>query len=97
MAKRKTIIHMDQVKSMDSHENTRLEITEEPIGNVHPYEGNPRKNEKAVPSVAESIRTFGFQAPILVDGDGVILAGHTRYMAARSLGLETVPVIRIGN
>ena len=97
MAKRKTIIHMDQVKSMDSHENTRLEIIEEPIVNVHPYEGNPRKNEKAVPSVAESIRTFGFQAPILVDGDGVILAGHTRYMAARSLGLETVPVIRIGN
>lgn len=71
----------------------RQEIKVIPIGQVKPYPNNPRKNESAVPRVAESIRTFGFRTPILVDADGVIIEGHTRRLAALSLGMEEVPVI----
>ena len=63
------------------------------ISEIRPYENNPRNNEKSVEKVASSIREFGFLQPIVCDGDGVILAGHTRYEAAKRLGLETVPVI----
>ena len=58
-----------------------------------PYENNPRDNEGAVEAVANSIREFGFKAPIIVDRDHVIIAGHTRLKAALSLGLKEVPVI----
>ena len=58
-----------------------------------PYANNPRNNDKAVDAVAASIREFGFKIPIIVDPDGVIVAGHTRLKAAQKLGLESVPVI----
>ena len=64
-----------------------------PIGMIHPYGNNPRDNTKSVDKVAESIREFGFLQPIVCDGEGVILAGHTRYAAAMKLGYENVPVI----
>lgn len=64
-----------------------------PIGDVMPYENNPRKNEKAIEAVAASIQDFGFKVPIIVDGDGVIVAGHTRLDAAKKLGMDAVPVI----
>ena len=60
---------------------------------VRPYERNPRRNEKAVAKVAASIREFGWQQPIVVDEDDVILAGHTRLLAAEQLGQEQVPVV----
>ena len=60
---------------------------------VRPYENNPRVNDDAVDAVANSIREFGFQSPIIVDRDMVIIAGHTRIKAARKLGMDTVPVI----
>ena len=60
---------------------------------LQPYEHNPRKNDAAVDAVAESIRQFGFKVPIIIDADGVIIAGHTRWKAAGKLGLETVPCI----
>ena len=60
---------------------------------LRPYERNPRKNDAAVDAVAESIRQFGFKVPIIIDADGVIIAGHTRWKAAGKLGLETVPCI----
>ena len=63
------------------------------IADVHPYKRNPRKNDEAVEYVANSIRSFGFRSPIIVDRDHVIIAGHTRYKAAKKLGLKTVPVI----
>ena len=69
------------------------EIKVVPIGDVKPYPNNPRDNEKAVPAVAASIERFGFRNPILVDGDGVIIEGHTRRLAAISLGMEEVPVV----
>jgi DNA modification methylase len=63
-----------------------------PLANVKPYEKNPRKNEGAVDAVAKSIQEFGFRVPIVVDGDGVVIAGHTRLKAAEKLGLKQVPV-----
>lgn len=63
------------------------------ITEIRPYENNPRVNDGAVDAVAASIREFGFQQPIVVDADGVIIAGHTRYKAALQLGLAEVPVV----
>lgn len=74
-----------------------MRVQERPLGQVIPYEGNPRVNDDAVPKVAESIREFGWQQPIVVDADGVIIAGHTRYKAAQALGLATVPVVVADN
>lgn len=62
------------------------------IARVKPYEKNPRHNDEAVDAVAASIKEFGFRQPIVVDTDGVIVCGHTRYKAAIKLGLEKVPV-----
>lgn len=69
------------------------EVVELPLSEIHPYENNPRKNETAVPKVMNSIREFGFQQPILLTRAHVIIAGHTRYMAAQRLGLKTAPCI----
>lgn len=63
-----------------------------PIENVKPYENNPRDNDDAVDAVANSIKEFGWQQPIVIDTEGVIIAGHTRYKAAKKLGYKTVPV-----
>lgn len=63
------------------------------LNDIKPYENNPRINESAVDKVANSIKEFGFQNPIIVDKDNVIIAGHTRYKASQKLGLKEVPVI----
>jgi DNA modification methylase len=65
-----------------------------PLSAVHPWRDNPRKNDgEPVRKVAASIRRFGFGAPILARrADGEIIAGHTRWKAAKELGLERVPV-----
>ncbi len=62
------------------------------ITDLKPYPGNPRQNDDAVDAVAASLREFGFRQPIVVDADGVIICGHTRFKAAQKLGLEKVPV-----
>ena len=69
-----------------------MRIETRPITEVKPYANNPRQNDDAVEAVAESIRRFGFRQPFVVDADGVIVAGHTRFRAAQRLGLATVPV-----
>ena len=69
-----------------------MRIEMRPIGDIRPYENNPRLNDDAVEAVAESIRQFGFRQPIVVDTEGVIICGHTRWKAAQKLGLEKVPV-----
>lgn len=56
------------------------------LSEIYPYEKNPRKNDDAVDAVAESIRQCGYITPIIVDENGVILAGHTRYKALQKLG-----------
>jgi len=62
------------------------------IETIRPYEQNPRLNDAAVEAVAKSLREFGFRQPIVVDADGVIIVGHTRYKAALKLALKQVPV-----
>ena len=69
-----------------------MKIAQWDIEKVKPYDKNPRRNDKAVEAVAKSIHEFGFRQPIVVDKDGVIVVGHTRYKAAMKLGLKTVPV-----
>lgn len=70
-----------------------MNIIEKNIEDIKPYENNPRKNEKAVKYVANSIKEFGFKVPIIVDSNNVIIAGHTRYKAAKKLGYATIPCI----
>jgi DNA modification methylase len=62
------------------------------LSEVKPYESNPRLNDAAVDAVAASIKEFGFRQPIVVDKEGIIIVGHTRFKAALKLGLEKVPV-----
>ena len=69
-----------------------MKIEQWKLSDIKPYPGNPRQNDAAVDAVAESIREFGFRQPIVVDAEGVIICGHTRYKAALKLGLEKVPV-----
>ena len=80
---------------MEPHINTsNMTIQEVAVDAVTPYEKNPRKIPKeAVDKVAASIREFGFKQPIVVDKDMVIIVGHTRLLAAKKLGYETVPVL----
>ena len=63
------------------------------IDTIHPWDQNPRKNSKAVREVMRSIKRFGFSSPIIArKANGEIIAGHTRYEAAKRLRLTTVPV-----
>jgi ParB-like nuclease domain len=62
------------------------------INEIHLYANNPRVNDQAVDAVAASIQQFGFRQPIVIDEQGVIIVGHTRYKAAVKLGLTEVPV-----
>ena len=70
-----------------------MQIISMPIGQIKPYPKNPRKNDRAVKTVAESLEQYGFQQPIVVDSENTIIVGHTRYRAAQSLGLQDVPVL----
>lgn len=72
----------------------RLEIEYMGVDDVIPYDKNPRKNDPAVPFVAKSIEQFGFKVPLVIDENNVIVCGHTRLKAAKSLGMEEVPCIR---
>ena len=64
-----------------------------PVSEVRPYEKNPRKNAEAVKYVRASIEKFGFKQPIVIDSNRVIISGHTRLEAAKSLGMDEVPCI----
>lgn len=70
-----------------------MDVIEKKLKDIKPYEKNPRKNDSAVGAVASSISQFGFKNPIVVDGNNVIICGHTRYKAAKKLGLDTVPCV----
>lgn len=65
------------------------------LSEIVPYENNARKNDKAVKDVAESIKQCGYIAPIIVDENNVILAGHTRYKALKKLGYKEVAVRKV--
>lgn len=69
-----------------------MEIKNVSVDFIVPYEHNPRINEKSIAEVAKSIGEFGWQQPIVVDKNNIIIVGHTRFAAALSLGMEYVPV-----
>ena len=69
-----------------------MKVELRPLSEIKPYPNNPRITDDAVDAVAASLREFGFRQPIVVDAEGVIICGHTRFKAAQKLGLEKVPV-----
>ena len=75
-----------------------LEVQYHPLGDLKPRAGNPRRHSRRqIRQIAESIKEFGFTNPLLIDDEGGILAGHGRVEAAKFLGLETVPIIRLSD
>ena len=71
-----------------------LKVIFKNLDELKPYENNPRNNDNAVDKVAESIKDYGFKVPIVLEPDGkTIVTGHTRYKAAKKLGLDSVPCI----
>ena len=73
----------------------KLNIEYVAVEQLIPYTNNPRRNDKAVDVVAESIKEFGFKNPIIVDENNTIIAGHTRLLAAKKLGIKEVPIIKV--
>lgn len=73
--------------------NEKIDIVYKNVDELREYKNNPRNNDKAVAAVAASIELAGFKVPIVIDGNGVIVAGHTRLKAAKQLGMQTVPCI----
>lgn len=64
------------------------------IKDIKPYEKNPRQiGQDAIDKVANSIKEFGFQQPLVLDDNNVIVVGHTRYLAAKKLGFKDVPCV----
>ena len=70
-----------------------LKVEMWPIDRCIPYCRNPRRNEHAIPKMASLIKEFGFKVPVVARSDGSVVDGHLRLMAARHLGMETVPVV----
>lgn len=70
-----------------------MEVLNMKLEKIKPYPNNPRDNSHAVDKVAKSIEQYGFQQPIVVDKNNIIIAGHTRYCAAKKLGLKKIPVV----
>jgi DNA modification methylase len=74
-----------------------MQIINLKLADIHPYERNPRNNDAAVAAVAKSIQEFGIKNPIILDREHVIVAGHTRMLAAKQLGLPEVPCVIAGD
>ncbi len=75
----------------------RIEMLYKDINDIVPYEFNPRDNEAAIESVANSIKLVGFRIPIVIDANNVLVCGHTRVEAAKRLGLVEVPAVLAGD
>lgn len=75
--------------------NNNLEVINIDINEVMEYENNPRRNNSTIKKLENSIKEFGFNNPILIDDNNVIIAGHSRYKAAKNLGLNKIPCIRL--
>ena len=70
-----------------------IQIINKNISELIPYENNPRVNDAAIEYVAASINEFGFKVPIIINSENVIIAGHTRLLAAKLLNLTEAPCI----
>lgn len=68
-------------------------IIDKPIGEVKPYFRNPRINHRTIDALVQAIPLAGFNVPIVIDSDGIIVKGHARYAAAIRLGMETIPCV----
>ena len=75
----------------------KMQVQQIKITDIRPYENNPRKNDRALDTVANSIEQYGFQQPIVVDKNMIIVVGHTRYRAAKQLNFTEVPVVIAGD
>lgn len=71
----------------------KLEIVYLPVNDIYPYKNNNKTHADNVDSIANSIECFGFQIPIVVNKEHVVITGHGRLMAAQKLGLKEIPVI----
>ncbi len=72
----------------------KLEIVMLPIDSIIPYWRNPRINDATANALVDAIKAFGFNVPLVVDKQNVVVKGHARLKAARMLGMEAVPCIR---
>lgn len=97
MGKKKEMTAAEIAENTKAAMSNRGDIQWVSVDAIRPYEKNPRDNSESIPKVADSIKEFGFLSPIVCDGDGVILAGHTRYAASKKLGLTEVPVLYAKN
>lgn len=79
--------------SSEPQDLKRVAIEYRNVDALKAYVNNPRINDHTVPELMESIKKFGFLVPILIDGNSVIVAGHTRHKAAMQLGMNEVPVV----
>ena len=70
-----------------------MEIIYKKLNEIKPYENNPRINDEAVEYVKKSIKEFGFKVPCVIDKNGTLITGHTRYKASKELGLKEIPCI----
>ena len=78
---------------MKDKNTNKMEIVYVAIEKIKPYKNNPRNNKKAVGKVAKSIEKYGFKVPCVLDKNYTIITGHTRYEAAKRLGMEKIPCI----
>ena len=78
---------------MSNQSQKNMTIVMKNIVEIKPYENNPRHNESAIDAVASSIKEFGWKQPLVIDKDNVIVVGHTRWLAAKKLGLNEVPCL----
>jgi ParB-like chromosome segregation protein Spo0J len=77
---------------------TDLKLVHLPVESLKAFPKNARTHSKfQIKQIADSIRTFGFTNPILITGNGIVIAGHGRLTAAKLLGMATIPVIRLEN
>lgn len=70
-----------------------MKVVNKNISEIRPYIRNPRVNNRAIDALCEIIPKVGFNVPILIDREGVIVKGHSRYAAAIRLGMTEVPCI----
>ena len=75
-----------------------MKVTQTPVDKLIPYASNSRTHsDEQVAQIAASIKEFGFNNPVLVDGENGIIAGHGRVLAARKLSLDKVPTIELAH
>ena len=72
----------------------KIDVIDINIDDIKPYKRNPRKNNLSVEPLKRSIQKYGFNVPLVIDNNGEIITGHTRYIAAKELGLKSVPCVR---